>query len=331
MKIGFLLFSLATAVNAQTSHFEIQRTYVGQGDHVISLPVLSSSLGQFTKRTSTLQVGGSLGSTLEFIYAGSALVDCASAFKAHGNLNAFVVGSQASVPSALIEFGPAYFLGAKWDFGCDGVGPTAQFINWSGSTTSVYVEEPPVAVPMSTPPFLANKTLRISGGIASNIEQSPCGSGIYRGSACSVGQAISVSATLTIDFDFIPPAGTPWHDVGGSSDGPLGTPIITAEGQFSSNEPFSFHFQNMQPSSTFFLVLGDTDANAAFSGGVFHPTTAFGPLLFPLMTNAEGEYQIGGTWPALPVGQTLLVQTWAPNPDAYPPYVGSSGWMAVAN
>lgn len=141
----------------------------------------------------------------------------------------------------------------------------------------------------------------------------PAGStfGLGAGSSdCFDGQGI---ADWT-EFAFTP---TAWIDLGQA----LGPPELTATGLPLAGSPFTLDVDDGALDAPLALVLGASDLNAPFKGGVLVPAP---DVVVFAATDAAGQFQLAGTWPAnIPVSLALWIQVWIENEN------GPVGWSAT--
>ena len=120
-----------------------------------------------------------------------------------------------------------------------------------------------------------------------------------------------------------------WTDLGHAKAGSKGLPELLGTGPLSAGSDNTLELANGNPSSAVTLVIGFTQINAPFKGGVLVP---FPNLLVWLLTNPVGDLNLAFTWPAgVPAGHSLLLQYWIQDPSATNGLSASNGLEGVTH
>jgi len=121
---------------------------------------------------------------------------------------------------------------------------------------------------------------------------------------------------LQIDAD-------PWTDLGNALAGTHGDPVLTGDGPLLGNEPVTLSLTNALESSTTGLVIGLSQVNASFKGGVLVPDA---DLILLFATDAGGELVLAATWPpGVPPASTFYFQEWIEDPAGPVGFAASNG------
>jgi len=124
-------------------------------------------------------------------------------------------------------------------------------------------------------------------------------------------------------------AGSPFTDLGHSKPGTNGYPILLAGGSLQISEPVSFALANALPLVNTSLVLGFSELDAPFKGGVLVPSADV--VFAPLQADATGATTLAAPWPpGVPSGFTFYVQSLFPDAGAVQNVASSSGVRVVA-
>ena len=100
-----------------------------------------------------------------------------------------------------------------------------------------------------------------------------------------------------------------WKVHGGALAGASGPPALEASGVLAIGEAVNLTIADAAPAAATTLVLGLSQANLPFKGGVLVPTPTV--LIAGLATDATGGLELVGHWPAgLPTAFTFLAQAW---------------------
>jgi hypothetical protein len=112
-----------------------------------------------------------------------------------------------------------------------------------------------------------------------------------------------------------------WIDLGEGLTGTNGVPSLAGSGPLQEGKPTALALTNALESSTTALVLGLSEINAPFMGGVLVP--AVDVLVLGLPVDASGRLQLTASWPAgVPPGLTMSLQHWVTDPS------GAAGFAA---
>lgn len=99
-----------------------------------------------------------------------------------------------------------------------------------------------------------------------------------------------------------------WLALGGALPGASGSPTLVGEGVLKPHEPFAITLDNAAPAALAALFVGTGVANVPFKGGILVPTPS--QVILGLITDAQGELMLGGTWPNTPFTGPLFLQGW---------------------
>jgi len=100
-----------------------------------------------------------------------------------------------------------------------------------------------------------------------------------------------------------------WVALGGALAGSAGTPALQGFGVLEPGEPMSVDLSSAAPGAPTALVVGFTQADVPFKGGVMVPAPAL--IITGLATNALGQLHLASTWPTgVPPAFTFLLQAW---------------------
>ena len=113
----------------------------------------------------------------------------------------------------------------------------------------------------------------------------------------------------------------PWAYTGDGLAGTAGVPELWGEGTLRSG-PNALHLADAKASTPAFLVVGASELNAQFKGGVLVPNPV---LILPFATNAAGEVHLPFVMPTVPEGVALLFQFWIQDSSAVAGYAASNG------
>jgi hypothetical protein len=125
-----------------------------------------------------------------------------------------------------------------------------------------------------------------------------------------------------VDFTFTPDVPyVPWTELGGSLPGGAGTPTLAGQGLLQPGLPTKLTLEQAPGSAATTLVIGLTQIDAPFKGGVLVPSADL--IIAGLVTSPLGDLVLLGPWPAgIPAGMSLMFQAWSI--DA----AGVQGWAA---
>ena len=111
--------------------------------------------------------------------------------------------------------------------------------------------------------------------------------------------------------------------------GSAGLPNLKGVGTLKPDTPLALNTGDILPSSPFFLVVGLSELNAPFKGGVLVPSVS---LLSALVSDASGFLSVQSTWPVgIPPGTHFWAQSWIQDPAGPKGFAASNGLMATAN
>ncbi len=103
------------------------------------------------------------------------------------------------------------------------------------------------------------------------------------------------------------------EDLGQALPGTHGYPIQLVEGTFVAGAPFSFTLHNGLSGSIVFHVVGLSETNAPFKGGIMVPSVDV--LSGPYGADGVGGIELTGPWlPGVPNGTELWLQFWFSDP-----------------
>jgi hypothetical protein len=104
----------------------------------------------------------------------------------------------------------------------------------------------------------------------------------------------------------------PWADLGQALAGTNGDPLLVGGGSLADGTLVSLTLSNALANTTTTLVIGLSQLNAPFKGGVMVPNPDF--LIFLLPTGPAGTLPLAATWAALPSGFVVTFQHWISDP-----------------
>jgi hypothetical protein len=118
-----------------------------------------------------------------------------------------------------------------------------------------------------------------------------------------------------------------WSDLGHAKAGSKGLPELLGTGPLAAGSDNTLELANGHPSSAATLVVGLSQLDVPFKGGVMVPQPL---LLMALATNAAGDLNLPFIWPAgVPAGTSLLFQYWISDPTASHGLSASNGLEGV--
>ena len=118
-----------------------------------------------------------------------------------------------------------------------------------------------------------------------------------------------------------------WFDLGHAKLGSNGTPHLSGTGTLAAGSANQLDLGSAKPSTLCTLVLGSTQIEAPFKGGVLVPNLG---SLITLASGPGGALSLPFTMPAgFPSGTTLFFQVWIPDAAATAGYAASNGLEAV--
>ncbi|HEX5011659.1 MAG TPA: right-handed parallel beta-helix repeat-containing protein [Planctomycetota bacterium] len=116
----------------------------------------------------------------------------------------------------------------------------------------------------------------------------------------------------------------PWTDLGSALAGTHGEPVLAGTGSLNSFTPGSFVLTGALENVAATLVIGLSQLDAPFKGGVMVPSLDV--LLPGLPTDAQGALTLPFLWPAgLPSGVSIVLQFWLPDPAGPKGFAASNG------
>jgi len=115
-----------------------------------------------------------------------------------------------------------------------------------------------------------------------------------------------------------------WSDLGNALAGTHGDPLLAGTGPLLGNEAVTLSLTNALENAATGLVIGLSQANAAFKGGVLVPAADL--VLLGLTTDGAGGLLLAATWPpGVPPGSTFYFQEWVADPAAPVGFSASNG------
>jgi hypothetical protein len=120
-----------------------------------------------------------------------------------------------------------------------------------------------------------------------------------------------------------------WTTLAGGIAGGAGPAVLAGSGPLVGGQSVTLAITNGPASGAAFLVLGLTQINVPFKGGVLVPAvTVLSP---PLPLNGAGALAMSPLWPAgLPAGTKLYLQAWMPDVSAPKGFAGTNGLRATS-
>jgi hypothetical protein len=120
----------------------------------------------------------------------------------------------------------------------------------------------------------------------------------------------------------------PWTGLASGLVGSTGIPLLTGSGTLLAVTPILVKLTNAKPFSPSWLIVGLSQINAPFKGGVMVPSV---DLFFPLTTDFFGSSAFGGLWPSgVPSGTVTYFQWWIQDPGGRVGFAASNGLAATA-
>jgi len=136
--------------------------------------------------------------------------------------------------------------------------------------------------------------------------------------------AVVTNGSLQLDVALVPTGDGSWTDVGGGVAGALGLPALVGAGQPCPGQVVSVTLSDATPNAPATLVLGLSQVNVLFKGGVLVPSPDL--LVSGLLTDGAGQLVVAGVWPAAaPLGSQLWLQYWVVDGSAPQGLAGSNG------
>jgi hypothetical protein len=119
----------------------------------------------------------------------------------------------------------------------------------------------------------------------------------------------------------------PWADLGQALAGTNGDPVLVGSGSLADGTLVSLTLSNALANSTTTLIIGLSQLNAPFKGGVMVPNPDF--LIFLLPTGPTGTLPLAATWAALPSGFVVYFQHWISDPAGPAGFAASNAVSAA--
>lgn len=120
-----------------------------------------------------------------------------------------------------------------------------------------------------------------------------------------------------------------FEDVGGALVGSAGAPSLTGVGLMLGNDPWTITLTDARANASTWLVLGFSELDAPFKGGVMVPFADI--VLGPLPTGPGGTIALATTWPAgVPSFASVWTQFWIQDPLGPFGFAASNGLRAIA-
>jgi len=124
-------------------------------------------------------------------------------------------------------------------------------------------------------------------------------------------QAAGIIFSAEIQVEHLPNPNR-WEVLGNSLAGSAGEPSLVGTGTLEAGSLAVLTLSSAKPFAPSWIVIGYSDINAPFKGGVMVPDVN---LLFALTTDFFGASSFGGLWPAgVPSGFTTYFQWWISDP-----------------
>lgn len=130
---------------------------------------------------------------------------------------------------------------------------------------------------------------------------------------------------VSVDVAF---GSTTWTDLGHALAGSKGLPQLHGTGTLAAGSDNTLEMSDANPASVATLVVGLTQINASFKGGVMVPYPML--LVTGLSTTIGGDLNLPFIWPAgVPGGTSILFQYWISDRDAVHGLAASNGLEGV--
>jgi hypothetical protein len=121
----------------------------------------------------------------------------------------------------------------------------------------------------------------------------------------------------------------PWVELGGAMAGTEGLPTHVGTGTMTANDPVGLVLGNALANTTAGLVIGLTELDAPFKGGVLVPDPLI--ILTGFSTGPAGSITLDTTWPdGIPSGFTSYYQWWISDPDGPKGFAASPALQGTA-
>ncbi|HYC78217.1 MAG TPA: hypothetical protein VEI02_11380, partial [Planctomycetota bacterium] len=119
--------------------------------------------------------------------------------------------------------------------------------------------------------------------------------------------------------------GGAYTDLGFSTGGVTGDPILSGTGTLTAGTPYAITLSNAIPNGVAILGASSTRMDLPFAGGVIVPEVFLTGFYVVLFTDGAGQLTLGGVWPAgVPAGFPIYIQYVVGDP------AGASG-VALSN
>ncbi len=119
-----------------------------------------------------------------------------------------------------------------------------------------------------------------------------------------------------------------WYDLGYALAGSMGVPSFVGSGALAAGDPLTLTLSNAAPLAPTLFVVGLTQINVPFQGGVMVPSLN---VILYVATDATGGFVLPATWPTgIPANTSIYMQCWILNPTGTAVDGASNGLRAVA-
>ena len=117
-----------------------------------------------------------------------------------------------------------------------------------------------------------------------------------------------------------------WEDLGDSLDGTFPAPTLYGEGSMQGGTAIKLIIEDALPFAPGFLVMGFTEANTPFKGGIMVPSMD----IIILMHTFLGDVELSGTWPTgFPPSASIYFQYWVSDAGGPVLFSASNGLKAT--
>ncbi len=130
------------------------------------------------------------------------------------------------------------------------------------------------------------------------------------------------------NFQFEPvPNFNPWTDLGSGLAGASGEPSLAGTSLLYPHFPFGLRLTDAAPGAAVTLIVGFSELNGAFKGGVLVPAPDL--VLTGLVTTTHGSMELDAGWPgSVPSGFTFYLQAWIADAGALAGFAASNALSA---
>jgi hypothetical protein len=136
---------------------------------------------------------------------------------------------------------------------------------------------------------------------------------------------LGLTETLTRSFN----VNNDWALSGAGLAGLNGVPALSATGALVAGQPGALELSSAAPSAAAYLILGFTQLNGSFKGGVLVPSPDL--ILDSLTTDGSGELVLPFNWPnGVPASTQLWAQYWVTDVAATVGFAASNGLVGTA-